>query len=35
VKRDNGNLSGLKRELKCGNLGEWELRWGKGGVKVW
>ncbi len=34
VKRGNGNFGKSKQELKCDNLGEWELRRGKGGVKV-
>jgi len=34
VKQGNGNLGGLKRELKRVNLGEREWRRGRGGVKV-
>jgi len=33
--RVNGNLGGVKRELKRGNLGEGELKQGKAAVKAW
>ncbi len=35
AKQGNGNLGRSKWELNRGNLGEWELKQGKGGVKVW
>lgn len=35
TKWGNGNLGVSKGELKRGNLDKWELKQGKGGVKVW